>query len=191
MPGAPKLGRKVFDQARTSSAEELLETPQPKVLGDIDTNVLLAKEDLPPPWEADPKYLKHNTDARRFVDVPDKWELRWLNPRLIEANGLRDWEPVKSTDPKVKVKNRALITPEYYIRRGGQGGDLLCWMPRSWVISRNRLKLERAAKMAASAVARQEQTVEEIQRGHFGPHTHVDSYRHPTHTVGDGRTMQD
>jgi hypothetical protein len=194
MGGVPRIGQGL---TLPSSAEELLDAPQAKVLGDIDLNPSSPASpsfdaDGPPPWELDRGYFKHNTDARRFVTVPDSWELRWLNPRAISHNGLRDWQPVLATDKRVTIKNRAMIhTPEHYIRKGGQDGDILCYMPRSWVMSRMRLKAERAAKMAQSAVDRQQQAVEEIKRGNFGPNIAVDSYRHPTHTIGDARTMTD
>lgn len=196
MGSVPKIGRDVF-AAQTSSAQELLDTPQPRLLGEIDLNPSSPKsptfeEDGPPPWEVERGYLKHNTDARRFVSVPDNWELRWLNPRQISHSGLRDWQPVLATDARVKVRTRAMIhTPEHYIRKGGQDGDILCFMPRTWVISRMRIKAERARLKSQSAVDRQRQTVEEIRRGNFGPNISVDSYQHPTHTIGDPKTMTD
>lgn len=192
----PQPPVKHVDQARTSAAEELTEAPQPKLLGTIDPDTLTRRvptfaEDGPPPWEVDPRWIKHNTDARRFVDVPDTWELRWLNPRAIDRTGLREWQPVMTSDPRVNLKVPAMRSPENYVRRGGQGGDLLCFMPKSWVESRNRLKAQLVDRRTQASIDRQKRTVEEINRGNFGSRVHVDSATHPTHTIASQEDMAD
>jgi len=183
------------DQARTSAAGDLTDAPQPKLLGTIDPEKLTRHpsfaEDGPPPWEVDPRWIKHNTDARRFVDVPETWELRWLNPRAIDRTGLREWQPVMTSDPRVNLKVPALRSVENYVRRGGQGGDILCFMPKSWVESRNRLKAQLVERRTQASIERQRQTVEEINRGNFGPRIHVDSATHPTHTQATQAEMTD
>jgi hypothetical protein len=181
-----KIGR-----AQTSAAEELTQAPQPQVLGTIPFSTLTPEFDDRPPWEVDQRFGKHDTDARRFVDVPDEWELRWLNPRLIDQVGTRYWQPVPARDKRVTVKVPMLVTAENYIRRGGPGSDILFFMPKSWVASRERLKAERAAKQTHSAVTRGQETVERINRGEFGDKVGGASASHPTHTIADGRSMRD
>lgn len=192
--GVPIINRRP-GQAETSSAGELTEAPQEKSLGSIDLNTITRRvpsfdEDGPPPWEIDKGWLKHNTDARRFVSAPDAWELRWLNPKMIDRSGFRDWQTVSASDPRVTLKVPSMRDPSNLIRRGGQNGDILCYMPKHWVESRNLLKAERANKALQSSVARQQQFTEEVNRGHFGPHTHMDAAKHPTHTMAEGKSME-
>lgn len=191
--GGPKIGRAVWGEAKTSSAEELVEAPTSVELGELDPSKLVKLiEDEPPPWEVNPKYRHDHTNARQFVDVPDEWELRWLNPRVVDEIGMRHWQVVPAMgDPRVKVKIRTMIAPDNTIRRGSHSGNFLAFMPKSWIASRDRLRRERVAKMTQSAVDRQQQVTEEIRRGNFGQYVSVDSVRHPTHTIGDGRTMTD
>ena len=183
--GVPALG-----QALTSSAEELTIAPVPKVLGDVSAEAVdkLLKFD-PPPWEVDPRYHKHNTDARRFVDCPAEVELRWINPKQLDHVGWRDWKAVHPSDRMFKVKNKAMIAVDNTVRRGGAGGDILAWMPREWVESRNRLKAESVRKHSQSAVDRQQALQEEVRRGHFYKMS-VDSAVHPSHTQGLGSDMK-
>src|SRR5262245_16922299 len=91
--GVPNIGSKHIHQAQTSAAGDLTEIPQAKELGSIPMSTLLPPPPTEerPPWETNPEWHRHNTDARRYVTVPAEWELRWLNPRLIEEVGLRDW----------------------------------------------------------------------------------------------------
>ena len=191
MGAPPKIGR-----ARTSAAEELtVDGPAPKLLGTLDPEKLTRtpsfEEDGEPPWESDPRWTRDNTNARRFVDAPDRWELRWLNPRQIDHSGLRDWQVVAASDPRVTVKNRSMIAPDNTIRKGGHGGMILAFMPKTWVESRNRLKNSQVNRRTQSAVDRQQDVKERINRGEYGPHVKVTSAAHPTHTSGDGRTMTD
>ena len=185
--GTPRIG-----QARTSSAGDLLEAPAPQLIGTIDTAKLTRpsfEEDGPPPWEIDPLWAKHNTDARRFVDVPDHWELRWLNPKRIDAAGFRDWQTLTTSDPRVTLKVPAMRTPDNLIRRGGQTGDLLCYMPRTWVESRRRITSEKAARARQSGRDRNERFREEMAKGNFGPHQRVTDLKTPVSTRTDGRTL--
>lgn len=196
--GVPRLGAGV----RPSSIEEHTEAPTADAVGTIRSTRIETHTptsygsgadltELPPPWEVDPRWSKDNTDARQFVRVPETWELRWINPRLIDQVGWRDWQPVMASDPQVTVLVRQLVDVNNNIRRGGQTGDVLGWMPRHWVESRKRQKAERVARMTASAPRRIEELRERMRRGGFGPHVALESATHPTHTVGEGRTMKD
>ena len=193
MGSVPMINRRP-GMAETSSAGELTEAPQPKLLGSIDLDTMARTptfaEDGPPPWEVDKSWLKHNTDARKFVDVPETWELRWLNPKTIDRAGFRDWQTVSASDPRVTLKVPSMRDPANLIRRGGQSGDILCYMPKHWVESRAKMKSEKAAKMMQSAVNRQEQFKEEARMGHFGPHISVGESKHPSHTMAEGKTME-
>lgn len=180
-----------FGRAETSNAEELTTAPEAKVLGSINLSPTVPPFDDRPPWEVDEHFGKHNSDARRFVDVPADWELRWLNPRLIDQIGTRYWQAVSASDPRVTVKVAMLRSPENYIRRGGPGGDILFYMPKSWVESRARWKAERNAKTTQSAVDRAAATAEAINRGEFGSKVSQATVTHPTHTIADGRSMRD
>ena len=199
--GVPRLG--------SSIVEELKNAPQPKELGVIPTKLLEPEPkqegalwtepdagvtidftEPPPPWEVDPSHTRHDTDARRFVKVPDNWELRWINPRLIDQLGWRDWQPVMSSDPRVTVLVKQMISPENNIRRGGQGGDILAWMFKSWVESRKAIKAERSVRQRASSVTRLQQLEEAAAQGKFGRYVRVSGH-HPTHTMGEGKSMRD
>ena len=185
-----------------SRAEELIDAPAPEVIGTIKPTtdpdsslnrvggVSFDPDETPPPWEVDPKYGRHTTDARRFVEVPENWELRWINPRMIDQYGWRDWQPVMASDPRVHVIVRQLIDPGNNIRRGGPGGDVLAWMYRSWVESRKAQKADLVARQTRRAVERSQRVREEINRGSFGPNLRVESVTHPTHTMGEGKSME-
>lgn len=191
---APIYGSaKHLHQARTSAAEELTEAPSGQLLGSIPTSTLLPPTEERPPWETDPNWHRHNSDARRYVTVPVEWELRWLNPRLIEEVGLRDWRILTVDNDRVKIKPGydQMVSPEHYVRRGGPNrGDLLAYMPRSWVESRQREKALRNARATQGAKDRAEQTAERINRGEFGPNVAA-SIKHPTHTTGVGLPKDD
>lgn len=190
--GVPKLG-----SARLSSAaEELLHSPEPEVLGTITNAAISAITEgfvePPPPWELDPKWGRDNTDARRYVDVPTNIELRWINPKLIDQIGWRDWEAVPARgDSRFKLRVKEMARPDNTIRKGGSDGPILSWMYKSWVESRQRLKAERSARQMRRAPDRMERVREEINRGSFSRYIHVDSATHPTNTSGDGRSMKD
>lgn len=180
-----------FGRAQTSNAEDLTEAPTAEVLGSVNLNTLVPSFDERPPWEVDDQFGKHNSDARKYVDVPVEWELRWLNPRLIDQVGTRYWQVVSAADPRVTVKVPMLRSPENYIRRGGPGSDILFYMPKSWVESRTHWKAARNAKQTQSAVDRAQATTEAINRGEFGSKVGGATLTHPTHTGVDGRTIRD
>lgn len=143
----------------------------------------------PPPWETrDPGFLA--SDARRFVTVPPNWGLRWINPRLLESEGWRDWQPVLASDPRVTIKVSTMVMPDGNVRRGGPTGDILCWMWQSWVASREQQMQRDTARLTDSAVSQQRELQEEFRRGKYGPHLHLDTVTHPTHTQLDGRTLE-
>lgn len=184
-------------QAQTTAAEELTTAPAAQLLGTLNTShIKPAVDDDPPPWEtSDGKWQKHNSNARQYVTVPDSWELRWLNPLLIDHIGTRDWRAVVTEKGKVSIKRgyEHMVSPEGYIRKGG--GDtvkslILFYMPKSWVESRQRLKEQESAKRKAAAVSRAAETAERVSTGQYGPYVHA-SIKHPTHTQAEGKSMTD
>lgn len=154
-----------------------------------DGQVALAEP--PPPWELADNSELAESDARRFVDAPANITLRWINPRLLDQFGWRDWQPVMKSDPKFTVKVLTMVSPEGNIRRGGATGDILAWMYTSWVVSRRNQIQKETARLAQSAVSRQEELRDEFRRGKYGPNIRLEEARHPTHTNADGRTMRD
>lgn len=179
-----------FGRAQTSNADELTSAPTAEVLGSLPLSSMPEFDDRPP-WEVDQSFGKHDSDARKYVDVPAEWELRWLNPRLIDQIGLRYWQVLSAADPRVTLKVPTLRSPENYIRRGGPGSDILGYMPKAWVESRMRWKAARNAKVTQSAVEKSQATVEAINRGEYGSKVGGATLTHPTHTIADGRTMRD
>lgn len=192
--GVPKIG---------SSASELAEAPKAEVVGTIapptpkisawtepdGTQVQL--EEGPPPWEVVGEWAWNRTDARQFVNVPDEWELRWLNPQILNKYGARGWMPVHPSDSRVEVKNRAMVSPENYIRKGGRDGDILHYMPKHWYASKRRIQAERTERLTRSSRERIERTKEEFRRNSVGRYVSIDSATIPTDTTADGRTMKD
>ena len=144
----------------------------------------------PPPWEVAAGGEKVDSDARRFVDVPENWTLRWINPRLLDQVGWRDWQPVMTSDPRVTVHVQSMVSPEGNIRRGGFTGDILAWMFTSWVVSRRKLIQQETDKLTQSAANAQVDVEEEIRRK-YGSRIKLDSFRTPSHTMGEGRSMSD
>lgn len=142
--------------------------------------------EAPPPWEVNASEFSAS-DARRFVSVPDKWSLRWINPKLLEQFGWRYWQPVMASDTRVTVKVAQMVGPDNNIRRGS---DILAWMPTHWVDARRKQQSEATAKQTDSAVNRQSQLREEFRRGTYGPYVKLEGATHPTHTIGEGRTME-
>ena len=179
-----------FGRAQTSNAEDLTSAPAGEVLGSISLNAVPEFDDRPP-WEVDARFGKQDTDARRYVDVPAEWELRWLNPRLIDQIGTRYWQVVSAADPRVTVKVPTLRSPENYVRRGGPGSDILFYMPRAWVESRKRWKAEQSAKKTQGAVEKAHATVDAVNRGEYGSKVGGATLTHPTHTIADGKSMRD
>ena len=190
MAPVPIIGRSA---TLSSRAEELLELPQPVELGTISPAALSQLTDAPPPpWETDPRYRLHDTDARRYVTAPDNWSFRWLSEPMIRQEGMRNWEAVSASDPRIKVHNRSSVAPDNTIRKGDhRHGDILCWMWTAWVESRAALKADLVYRRTRSAKERQAAVLDEVNRGSFGRYVKVDSAIHPTHTQGEGRTMAD
>lgn len=146
----------------------------------------------PPPWEQYGEGGLDAGDARKVVDYPKNWKVRWFNPRMIEQNGWNHWKPVSVSNPQIKVKIESMVAPDGNIRRGGfDDGDILCWMYLSWYESLVKKTHALTAQRTQAAVDKQENLKDEFNRGKFGPYVHLDSARHPTHTIGEGRTMTD
>lgn len=148
----------------------------------------IALEEGPPPWELeDNEYTL--SDARRYVDCPPTWTLRWINPRLLESSGWQDWKPVTLGDPRVKAKVLQMVTPDGNIRRGGSGttSDILAYMPTHWVESRRRIFAKRTSDQTQKAVNTFESLKDEFGRSGL----HLDSMTHPTHTQVEGRSIRD
>lgn len=197
--GTPKIGSRLPD-----SAMELTEAPMAESVGTLVANspakfsgwvepdgTRVEIEEGPPPWEVAEGWRWNRTDARQFIDCPTDWELRWLSPQLLDKYGDRGWLQVRPSDSRVKVKNRAMVSVEGYVRRGGQTGDLLYYMPKHWYESKRRLQQDRTARLTQSSRDRIEKTKEEFRRKSFGRYISIDSATHPTNTLGDGSTMKD
>ena len=197
--GAPRIGRDdAMSELRQSPEvlgtirEELLNpSPQAPSAAWQSGGTQVDLTEPPPPWELeDAKYTA--SDARRYVDCPSAWILRWANPRLIEQTGFNYWSPVlPDSDKDVKLKVSQMKAPDGTIRRGGATGDILVWMLRSWVESRRRQHLEATARLTQGAVNRQEELKDDFKRGKYGPHVTLDEARHPSHTMAEGRSMRD
>ena len=143
-----------------------------------------------PPWEtADDKFTL--SDARRFVECPLNWRLHWINPRLLDSEGWRDWQPVMASDQRVTVRVPTMVTPEGYIRRGGPTGDILAWMWQGWYESVRLRTREKTAAQTQTAVDRQALLKEEFARGNYGPYLRVEDAKHPTHTQVEGKSIRD
>lgn len=181
--------------------------PQPQVLGTIDPTTLTSPQqkpsewtsedgtqfsltEPPPPWEVGHAHYTMS-DARQFVDVPDNWKLRWINPRLLDSEGWRDWQALSASDPRITVKVRTMVTPENYIRRGGPQGDILCWMWQGWYESKKKQNQKAVYELTASAVDRQQTLKDEFARGTFGPNVKLEDAKHPTHTMAEGKSLKD
>jgi len=140
-----------------------------------------ALSEPPPPWELPDSTGLLESDAKRFVDCPENIVVRWINPRMLDSMGWRDWQPVSASDPRFTVRVKTMISPENQIRRGGMGGDILAWMYRSWVESRRRLNATATAKQAQTA-ADSQAALEEKFRREYGSKAGVTLTKFPTHT---------
>jgi hypothetical protein len=136
----------------------------------------------PPPWELDDHSGLTESDAKRFVNCPANITLRWINPRLLDQFGWRDWQPVMASDPRFTVHVQTMISPEGNIRRGGFTGDILAWMYTSWVESRRRLLQKETARLTQSAVEQQEVLKDEFAKGKYGPNLKLEGAIHPRYT---------
>ena len=194
MSPAPTLGKKVFDNPNSnldSATEDLLHAPQAEDLGTISKEAL-ARAIPPAPWEVDPKYDRHDSDARKFVEASPEYMFRWLNPKLVSQTGLRYWQAVPAKgDGRFKLKLKSLAAPDNTIRRGDHSGDFLAWMYTSWYESKVRMKRERAQRQTQKAVNEHAAVQEAMARGKFGRYVQPVPGHHPTHTQADGRTMPD
>ena len=174
----------------TEVVGEIKVTPAPETPGvtwQTTTGEQVTVADPPPPWETeDQQYMQ--SDARRYIDVPDNWTLRWVNPRLLESQGWRYWTPVSANDPRVKMKVETMIAPDGTVRRGGVStGDILAWMYTSWVRSGRERLTKETERLTQSAIDRQEEL-----KSRYGPRSviTVDSAIHPTHTMAEGRSLK-
>ena len=201
-PSGPRIGRRFIEglfDPETNPKAEVIGTVNPQITetgpqgasaswtgpsGSIDL------DEGPPPWELEDAGFTAS-DARRYVEVPENWELRWINPKLLESSGWRYWQSVQASDPRVKVKVGQMAAPDGTIRRGGTTGDILGWMYRSWVESGRRKLAEETARLTASAVNRQQVLREEFSQGKYGPYVRLEEARHPTHTNLEGRSLKD
>lgn len=190
---SPKIGREAEADSLAARIENM---PSAEVLGEIkvkgrgvtawedpETKTLIEMEEGPPPWEL--TGALSNSDARNFLDCPADWVLYWINPKLLDAYGWRGWQHVRAADKRVKVKVRSMISVEGMIRRGGQGGDILAYMPRHWYESRKKQQAEVTRVQTDASVSKLENLKDDFRRGVYGPNIHLDSATHPTHTMAD------
>lgn len=195
--GTPKIGShsaEVESEVESQPQAEILGTINPSItdpaplrpgaMWATDEGVLIDYQEAPPPWEIHGE--ADDSDARKFVTVPDDWVLRWINPRLLDREGWRGWMAVKQSDSRVTPLVRTMVSVDGYIRRGGSTGDFLAWMPLHWVESRRKGLREKTDKLTASAVDRQAQLREEFAKRGLS----VDSVTHPRYTGADGREMR-
>jgi len=192
--GAPRIGRPASPASPglDSATEELLQAPQPETVGTVsaDQFTRLLQDVPPPPWETDPSYDRHDSDARKFVDVPDNVTLRWLNPKQVSQSGLRNWQAVPAKgDTRFRLKLRTMAAPDNTIRRGDANGDFLAWMYTAWVESKRRLKQARTDRQTQASTDRMHQTQEAYDSGKFGRYVTSAGGTHPTHTTAEGRTL--
>jgi hypothetical protein len=180
-----------------SEVEEHLHVPAPEVLGtvgqgtakpEVDWRAIAAAEEGPPPWETDDP-TGRSKGARRFIKCPDEWILYWCNPKEINVSGWRGWQPVMASDPRVTVLIPSAISSTGNVRRGGEQGDLLAYMPRHWYEQRKKEREERIRRQTQSSVDRQEELRHMFARGDF-PGVTLEGAKHPTHTQADGRTFE-
>lgn len=141
-------------------------------------------EEGPPPWELEDVEFA-DSDARRFVTVPDNWKLYWINQRLLESAGPRHWSPVTQGDPRVTVKVAQMISADGSIRRGGEKGDILSWMYISWYDSLRRRQSQVTQQLTQAAMDNVSQIQEDFKRQKYGPYVSLDSALHPTHTMAE------
>jgi hypothetical protein len=196
--GVPSFGQKsVDDRAMRDRILGTMPLENPITTAPEETTTTWTREDgtvveltePAPPWEQRQEGFSMS-DARRFVDCPPQWKLRWINPRVLESEGWRDWQAMLASDHRVSVRVSSMVTPEGYIRRGGPNGDILCWMWPSWYESKTRQHLEKTSSQSQHAVDQQSELKERFAGGEF-PGVSLESAQHPKFTQGDGRTMRD
>ena len=194
----------------SSAAEELLQRPQPELLGTIPSQVLdppaetattwvsedevgtpvpITVTEPPPPWEVDAR--RDHTDARNYIQCPENVMLRWANPNLVKQIGLRDWKIVPATGhPWFRLLNSQMQSPDNTVRKGGEGGDFLVWMYQSWYAQRKTAREARNAQLTQASVDRHQQVQDQMDRGAFGPYIKSGGGQHPTRTIADIRTLE-
>jgi hypothetical protein len=190
--GTPKIGS--AHQILGSITDPRILNPQPQSAHaqyKAPDGVTVSVTEPPPPWELEDSSSPTQSDATRYVDKPANITLRWINPRVLDAEGWRHWEPVMVSDPRFKCKVQTMITPEGNIRRGGPSGDILAFMPTSWVESRRRQLAAATARQTGNARDKQDQLRNDFACGKYGPYVHLEGAKHPTHTMGEGRSMRD
>jgi len=181
-PASEVLGTIASDSPMLDTAPQGVETVWQSASGAVSFS------EEPPPWElvgGDDTV----SDANRYVDAPRDVTLRWINPRLLETDGWRDWRPVLASDKRFRVVVSTMISPDGNIRRGGAAGDILAYMPTHWVLSRRAILQKKTASQSQAAVDKQQALAEEFRR--ISPFLHMESAKHPTHTNADGRSMVD
>lgn len=189
--GTPRIGSRTQVLGTITSPEILDPKPlQPSAQWDGPDGSVSVVEP-PPPWELEDSNSPVQSDATRYVSKPDNITLRWINPRVLDAEGWRHWQPVMVSDPRFKCKVATMVTPEGNIRRGGPNGDLLAWMYTSWVESRRAQLAAATERQTSNAKDKQAQLYEDFKRGKYGPNVHLEGAKHPTHTMGEGRSMRD
>ena len=180
--GTPKIGS-AFNILGSITDPKLLDpTPQGTDTQWQGADGQVSMAEPPPPWELDSNSELADSDAKRFVDCPANITLRWINPRVLDSEGWRDWQPVMTSDPRFKVHVHTMISPEGNIRRGGFSGDILAWMYTSWVESRRRKYAADTARLTQTAVDKQEQLRDEFARGKYGPYVKLEGATHPKYT---------
>jgi len=190
--GIPRLGQAVINEHNSKLEEqfpggevlgELKSRPAPSaVWNDEELAVQIAMEQGPPPWEISRNGDRQSSDARNFIDCPKDWELRWINPRLLNQEGWRGWAPVRAKDPRVTVKVQSMVSPEFQIRRGSHDGDILSYMPKHWFEQRKQEYYRMVARRTQASVDKTAGLANEVRNIH--PGITVDRAIHPTHTMG-------
>jgi hypothetical protein len=180
--GTPRIGSG-FNVVGTINDPKLLDpTPQGTDTQWQGADGQVSMVEPPPPWELDSDSELSDSDAKRFVDCPANITLRWINPRVLDSEGWRDWQPVMTSDPRFTVHVATMVSPEGNIRRGGFSGDILAWMYTSWVESRRRKYAEATARLTQTAVDKQAQLKDEFARGKYGPYVKLEGATHPRYT---------
>lgn len=192
--GVPTIGSRFMRDGEvlgTIKNEQLLDpTPQGAETQWENESGAVSMAEPPPPWELADQTGLPESDARRFVEAPANVTLRWINPKLLDQFGWRDWQPVMASDPRFSVKVSSMVSPEGNIRRGGFTGDILAWMYTSWVVSRRKQIQKETDRLTQTAANAQVEAEEEIKRK-YGSKIKVDSFRTPAFTMGEGRSMKD
>ncbi len=193
--GVPRFGQHIPDEKLEvlghipADSPVLDTTPQgPETIWQSESGTVVSFAEEPPPWEL-AGGEDTLSDAARFVDAPPEVTLRWINPRVLDSEGWRDWRAVSASDKRFKVRVATMVAPDGLIRRGGATGDILAFMPTHWVESRRAILLKRTQAQSQAAVDKQEALREEFRK--ISPFLHLDAAKHPSHTNADGRTMTD